>query len=99
MEYTSKKFEVGSNMIRAIDVQCGDIIEMKRHKFFYVMYIDKFFISDEVGDLYDDHTKEDEILPEHTICTFYAECVNNMPDVTGIPGNAMFVVYRQVKGV
>lgn len=93
--YNANTFERGNKVLLADEVQAGMIIALSNNKYFYVDDIDKFFINDEIGKLYDEEAKDKDIKPEHTTITFYDEDDN---EITDVPGTAKCICFKRVNG-
>ena len=99
--YDEKKFSKQSFVclrLKAREVKEHDKILMSNEKIFDVDYIEKEYISDEVGDLYDDTVTDEEIKPEHTKYQFINEDNGgkNGKCFMEIPFDAEFTVLRYI---
>jgi hypothetical protein len=84
--------------LKSREVKEGDKILMSNGKLFDVDYIEKEYISDEVGDLYDYTVKEEDIKIEHTKYQFIDEDNGgkNGKCFKEIPFDAEFTVLRLI---
>ena len=100
--YDEKKFSKEKFVclrLKSMDVDEGDKILMSNGKLFYVDYIEKEYISDEVGDLYPDTVTDEEIIkPEHIKYQFIDEDNGgkNGKCFMQIPFDAEFTVLRLI---